>query len=503
LLATFAILIGVSVGVTSVLNNVAYRQITTQNIQLQLQQVQAAVAQPLAEYYLAHGRSLAGVDQWLDAQFGDTPGPGGRFTSYLVWDANGNPVAVGGAHQIDPATVSPNSGTPILVGSTQVGTLLLVAVQGPPDHWRGGMQGQRRRPGQLVFPSSPRTADQEQRAHGRPTPPVAAAAPRSPLAPWEVEQRVGRSFGFVALVIGSLMLGFAVVVSRRISAPLARLTGAARQIAGGDLRVDVPRSSIQEVDTLAQAFGRMASDLMQADQLRRNMTADIAHELRTPLTIIKGKLEGILDGVYPGTAEHLAPVLEEANLLERLIDDLRLLSLAEAGQLPLVREELDIADLLYAVQKSFVEQASRQGIALAIDVESALPPVQGDWQRMQQVLGNLVANSLRYTPAGGRIDLQGRRNGPWITVVVRDTGAGIAPEELPHIFDRFWRSDKARSRHGTGAGLGLAIARQFVQAQGGRISATSQPGHGTTITVELPAEGTGNREQGTGDRGTQ
>ncbi|HZB94870.1 MAG TPA: ATP-binding protein, partial [Herpetosiphonaceae bacterium] len=241
------------------------------------------------------------------------------------------------------------------------------------------------------------------------------------------------------------------------------------------------------VDALAQAFNQMARDLLRADQLRRNMTADIAHELRTPLTIIKGKLEGILDGIYPGTAEHIAPVLEEANLLERLIDDLRLLSLAEAGQLPLHREEVDVRELLGSVRLSFARESARHGVDLTVDVVPDTPAVDVDAQRMQQVLGNLVANSLRYTPQSGRIELRAAPQDHTVRILVHDTGAGIAPDELPHIFDRFWRSDKARSHTAAGVGLGLAIARQLVEAQGGTISAKSEPGQGTTMIIELPA----------------
>ena len=322
-----------------------------------------------------------------------------------------------------------------------------------------------------------------------------APAPLAPVEPLEaagvdptgtVGERVDRSLGLVALAIGSVTFGLAVLMSGRISAPLAGLTRAARQIAAGSWDARVPSSSISEVDALARAFNQMATDLQRADQLRRNMTADIAHELRTPLTIIKGQLEGILDGVYPSTPEHIMPVLEEANLLERLIDDLRLLSLAEAGQLPLHRDEVAVAGLLEDVRRTFAAEAAQQDVALHVDAAADIGPLMVDPQRMQQVLGNLVANSLRHTPAGGRIDLRaGGRDGV-ATIAVADTGSGIAPDDVPHIFDRFWRGDKARPRSGTSAGLGLAIARQLVEAHGGRISAASELGRGTTITMEIP-----------------
>ena len=237
----------------------------------------------------------------------------------------------------------------------------------------------------------------------------------------------------------------------------------------------------------------MAAGLQHADRQRRNMTADIAHELRTPLTIIKGKLEGILDGVYPGTPEHIAPVLEEAELLERLIEDLRLLSLAEAGQLPLHREEVPVAELLDDVQRKFAAPAAAQQITIVVDKDAGLPSVDVDPQRMQQVLGNLVANSLRHTPPGGTIDLGAARHNGRVAITVHDTGRGIAPDDLPHVFDRFWRADRARSRQGSGAGLGLAIARQLVEAHGGQIGAASPAGQGTTITIELPIDAPASR----------
>ncbi len=309
----------------------------------------------------------------------------------------------------------------------------------------------------------------------------------------EFQHRIGRSFMLVALAIGSMTLGLSVIMSRRIAAPLAHLTHAAGKVAAGDLHVASPGSSVQEVDRLSRAFNTMAENLRHEDQLRRNMPADIAHELRTPLTIIKGKLEGILDGVYPPTDTHVTPVLEEVVLLERLVEDLRLLSLAEARQLPLHVEQVNVADLLEDTYRSFVREARAQEVQLSVEVAEDTASITVDPQRMQQIFGNLVANSLRHTPAGGRIELRAERCSDGVTIMVRDTGRGIAAADLPHIFDRFWRGDKARSRQGPkgtpGAGLGLAIARQLVEAQGGRIEASSTLGHGTTFRIDLPDGG--------------
>ena len=303
----------------------------------------------------------------------------------------------------------------------------------------------------------------------------------------DIGTQIGRAFIGVALTLGTVMLGLAVFVSRRISAPLGKVNAAARRVAGGDLHAEVPGSSIYELDALATSFNQMTADLRNADELRRNMTADIAHELRTPLTIIKGKLEGIVDGVYEANPEHVGQVLEEANLLERLIDDLRILSLAEAGRLPLYKEELAVADLLADVQRSFARLAATQDIALTVQDVPANVRILADPQRMQQVLGNLLSNSLRYTAAGGQITVGATHGDGSVTITIADTGLGIAPDDLPSIFERFYRSDKARSHHGQGAGLGLAIAKQLIEAQGGTIAAASTLGVGTTITLTIPA----------------
>jgi two-component system OmpR family sensor kinase/two-component system sensor histidine kinase BaeS len=255
------------------------------------------------------------------------------------------------------------------------------------------------------------------------------------------------------------------------------------------------------------------------------MTADIAHELRTPLTIIKGRLEGLQDGVYDATPAELDRLLGETALLERLIEDLRLLALAEAGQLQLYREALDPRDLLEHARAAFAGQATAQDVALDVVAPDGLPQIDADPQRLAQVLANLVANALRYTPSGGMITLEAttdhrppatnpegdkepKRQGelsnaalfvspsPGFTgaqssVVFRvsDTGQGVAADDLPHIFDRFYRADRSRTRGGGGAGLGLAIAKQIVAAHGGAIWAESEEGCGTTISVELPAAG--------------
>ena len=294
------------------------------------------------------------------------------------------------------------------------------------------------------------------------------------------------------------MLGIALAIRafRGIAMPLADIMAAADSLASGDLGARVPVRGPGEFAQLAASFNRMAEELQRADRQRRDLTADVAHELRTPLHILQGNLEGILDGVYQPTPEHISATLEETRALARLVEDLRTLSLAEAGQLPLTREPLDVAELLSDVSTSFGGQAEAAGISLRQETVETDAPMMiiGDPGRLDQVLSNLLANALRHTPAGGTIMLRAEAmpgapgEGAWVRLTVRDTGEGISPEDLPYIFERFWRGDRSRSHAGgAGSGLGLAIARQLVQAHGGRIAVESQPGQGTTFTIDLPA----------------
>lgn len=300
------------------------------------------------------------------------------------------------------------------------------------------------------------------------------------------ESRSRRRFMQGVLAIGVLTFLASVVISRRMSRPLTRLTQASHAVAQGDLSARVPAHYSGEMGELATAFNRMTAALSLADELRRNMTADVAHELRTPLSVIRGKLEGILDGVYPSTPEHLEPILEETRLLTRLVDDLHLLALVEAGQLPLEKRLLDVADILHDSQVNFEPQAGDRGVTLALDLPGPLPKVMADWRRVAQVVGNLVTNALRHTPSGGVVTLSATLEAACIAVTVSDTGGGISPEDLPYIFERFWRGEKSRSRAGGGSGLGLSIARKLVELHGGVIGVTSVVGDGTSMRFTLP-----------------
>ena len=319
--------------------------------------------------------------------------------------------------------------------------------------------------------------------------------------PGIVKHALQRFLG-AGLVIGVSTLIVGLALSRRISRPLVNLTAATRVVAAGDLSVRVPTHYPGEMGELATAFNDMAQDLARADELRRNMTADVAHELRTPLSVIRGKLEGVLDGVYPATPEHLEPVLEETELLTHLVEDLRLLALAEAGQLSLEKRAMDVGDLLRDAQVNFGPQAADRGVTLSLDLPAELPQVMADWRRVAQVLGNLLTNALRHTPESGCVTLsaavapplvgpalsaaEGVAGGGMVEVTVADTGTGIPPDDLPYIFERFWRGEKSRSRAGGETGLGLAIARQLVEMHGGMIRVENAPGAGSKFKFTLP-----------------
>ncbi len=297
---------------------------------------------------------------------------------------------------------------------------------------------------------------------------------------------VNRAVLWAVALVGVTSLTAAALLSRQLVAPLRRLIAAVEAMARGDLSQRVTVRSPDEIGDLGEAFNKLAADLERAESLRQQMTADIAHELRNPLSVIRGNLEAMLDGVYPPDAEHLTPIYEETMLLQRLVEDLRLLSLADAGQLPLKRAEVDVESLLRSVAEGAQVVAEDKGIDLKVEVSPPPPTAYGDADRLRQVVGNLVSNAIRYTPQGGEITLRTWMDDNQTCIAVADTGPGIAPQDLPHIFDRFYRADAARDRASGGSGLGLAIARALIEAHGGTISVESTPGHGTTFTIALP-----------------
>jgi signal transduction histidine kinase len=305
--------------------------------------------------------------------------------------------------------------------------------------------------------------------------------------------------GILALVLGSIFFF-------HITAPVRDLTQAAEAIATSNLSQRVPVRSNDEIGRLAQAFNTMTDALEKAETLRRHMVADIAHELRTPLSLVQGSLEAMLDGMYELNRENVESAHEETLVLSRLVDDLHDLALAESGQLKLEKETVDVIDLVTRAAERYRTQAAEQEVTLVTDLPPDLPHVYGDEQRLGQVLTNLMANALRYTPGQGRVTIRARlataedipqaanipgqgetvKASKLVLVSISDSGQGIPPEDLPYLFERFYRADKSRARASGGSGLGLAISRQIVGAHGGRIWAESQAGVGSTFRFTLP-----------------
>ena len=290
--------------------------------------------------------------------------------------------------------------------------------------------------------------------------------------------------------VAVIMLGIFAVFSMymRFGKPLSQIFNAIDSVAEGDLSVRVPENRSDMFSELITRFNKMIAELERADQQRRNLTSDIAHELRTPLHIIQGNLEGIIDGVYEPTTEHINNTLDETKLLARLVNDLQTLSLAESGQLPLHPTRFLLADLTHDLTASFSAQAATLGIDLTTELANPTQEITADYDRLNQVLSNLISNALRHTPKGGTISLEtesGLSEAGSVRIKVKDSGEGIASEDLPFIFDRFWRGDKSRTGR-VHSGLGLAIAKQIVHAHNGTIEVKSEIGRGTTFTIEIP-----------------
>ena len=282
-----------------------------------------------------------------------------------------------------------------------------------------------------------------------------------------------------------LALLLSIILARTLTKPVRELTGAIRAMARGKLGVAVLVRSRDEIGELTTAFNQMSADLARSNQLRKQMTADIAHDLRTPLTVIGGYIESLRDGVLEANPERFDVMHQVVQHLQHLVEDLRILSLADAGELKLNRQRLAPEILLEQTASAFQPQAAQKQIALQMQCEPGLPEISVDEIRIAQVLGNLMSNALRYTAEGGLIILSARRHANEISLTVADNGEGIAPEALPHIFERFYRADESRQSE-TESGLGLAITKSLVEAHGGTIAAQSAgAGKGSTFSVRL------------------
>jgi signal transduction histidine kinase len=308
--------------------------------------------------------------------------------------------------------------------------------------------------------------------------------------PRELEffERINLTLLYGALIGAVLALVLGIIISRTLTRPIRELTRATHAISEGDLSQQVQVRTSDELGELAQAFNKMSTELSRSVNARKQMTADIAHELRTPLSLILGHAEAVHDGVLPPTRENFEIIREEATRLEHLVNDLRTLSLADAGELTISLQTIEPERLVNEVAALYQYETRKKNITLDVETASSLPTIEVDPGRMTQVLTNILDNATRHTPEGGRITLSANRAGDTVEFAVQDSGPGVSTETLQRIFERFYRTDASRQRQDGGSGLGLAIAKSIVQAHGGQLSAESEPGNGLKVIISLPGK---------------
>jgi len=398
----------------------------------------------LQDYYITHG-SWDGIQQAeLFTRYpapADNPPPK-TFNPLTVTDQSGKVIRAGSDHKLGdtvPAEEIQHS-TPIQVDSKTVG--------------------------HLIFSPPPFDANSPER---------------------NFLDRTTQFLLYSALVTMALALLLGVLLSRSLTSPIRELTQATHAVSQGDLSQQVPIRSNDELGELGKAFNKMSTELSRSVNARRQMTADIAHELRTPLSLILGHAEAVHDGVLPPTPENFEIIREEAVRLEHLVNDLRILSLADAGELTMSLQLMEPERLLHEVASLYQYQTQRKNITLELDIPSPLSNIEVDPGRMTQVLTNILDNALRYAPDGGRITLSAKEVNDQIVLAIQDSGPGLKAEDLDRIFERFYRTDASRQREEDGgSGLGLAIAKSIVQAHGGQLSAESAVGNGLKVIVKLP-----------------
>ena len=391
----------------------------------------------LVNYYETNG-SWKGVDTAFASGLDETP-----FPSFTIADDNGGALFDGGGYHTGDIIPNPDLefGTPISVDGKTVGVLVM-------EH--------------MPFPGNPREE--------------------------EFIQRINNLLIFSGLGAGLIALLLGILLSRTISRPIRELTQATHAVSEGDLSQQLPVRSKDEIGELTRAFNRMSTELVRSVNARKQMTADIAHELRTPLSLILGHAEAVHDGVLPPSRENFEIIREEAARLEHLVDDLRTLSLADAGELSLAPQVISPEKLLQEVAALYQFQTRSKDLNLNLEVSPSLPDIDVDPGRMTQVLRNLLDNAVRHTPAGGSVTLAARATVEGVELRVSDTGPGLPSADLTRIFDRFYRTDESRRRDEGGSGLGLAIARSIVVAHAGQIHAESEPGKGLTVVITLPVK---------------
>lgn len=413
-------------------------------------QAAAYYVRDVQAYYVATG-SLYGVERLLHGRYTRAaPGQQSQGLPFAVAGPQGKIVVAAGQWERGEAVPDSalDAGLPVYVGSDRVGTVLLLNLE----------------PARDIF--------EEQYLRG-----------------------INRALFLGGLAATAIAILLGAVLANSLTRPLREVAAASQALAQGELGQQVPVRTRDELGALAVSFNRMSEALAHATHQRRQMTADIAHDLRTPLTVLSGYLEAMEEGALPPTPERLEIMRHEVNGLKRLVEDLRTLSLADAGELHLHLQETNVAELLAQASAAYGPQAERQGVTLATEAAPGLPPARMDPERIRQVLGNLLSNALRHTPPGGRILLSAAREngspGGTLLLSVADTGTGIAPGDLPYVFDRFYRGDRARPEGQGESGLGLAIARSLVEMHGGAITVQSVLGEGTTFRIALPQQALG------------
>jgi signal transduction histidine kinase len=312
----------------------------------------------------------------------------------------------------------------------------------------------------------------------------------SDLISAELNAALKKSLLPTALISAGAAIAISLLLAYLLMRPVRKITIAADQIASGNLSERVPVTSTDELGQMAVSFNEMAASLEEMQRKRRAMTADIAHELRTPLAVQKANLEALQDGIYPLTHENLTPLVEQNNLLTKLVNDLRTLTLADTGSLEIDPTPTDMSALIAQVATGFKAEFESRGVKLLISSAEDCPMVEVDQQRIRQVINNLLQNSLNHTPKGGLVSLQLACRHEQVSIQIRDTGEGIPPDALSHIFDRFYRADVSRSRDKGGSGLGLTIAKRLVRIHGGTITAENHPEGGAVFTILLPTQRT-------------
>jgi two-component system, OmpR family, sensor histidine kinase BaeS len=406
-------------------------------------QTQSNVVTQLSDYYQQYG-SWEGVESVLSPD-GDEPGPG-----------------PGPNRRFYPFTLTTETGIVIV----------------PNGRYKGGDQV----PQQDLAKGISITKDNKVIGVLVPIPAPFQGRPR------EVEfiDRTNRILLYGALIGAVIALLLGIFLSRTLTRPIRELTRATHAVSEGDLSQQVPVRSNDELGELAKAFNKMSSELSRSVNTRKQMTADIAHELRTPLSLILGHAEAVHDGVLPPSRENFEIIREEAERLEHLVNDLRILSLADAGELSINLQTVEPERLLQEVAAIYQYQTQRKNITLDLDIASPLSNIEVDPGRMTQVLTNILDNALRHTPEGGRILLSAKDTNDQVELAIEDSGPGLKAEDIDRIFNRFYRTDSSRQREDGGSGLGLAIARSIVQAHGGQLSAESEEGKGLKVIVRLP-----------------